>query len=133
MIVRVNHNENYTVMSNFHLQDKSLSLRAKGLLSLMLSLPSDWDYTVNGLVTVTNEKKTTITNTLSELRYHGYLVITKKFPNETRSGRFEYIYDVYEKPQRKQDTEKQGIEKQGIEKQDLVFTGLNKVLNKQST
>ena len=48
-VFRVEKTRNYTVMSNYHLRDKSLSLKAKGLLSLMLSLPEDWDYTTRGL------------------------------------------------------------------------------------
>lgn len=117
-IIRVNHNKNYTVMSNFHLRDRDLSLKAKGLLSQMLSLPPEWDYTVAGLVAINSEKQAAITSALKELQQHGYLIITKKMPNETKSGRIEYIYDIYEQ---KQTTEKQGTEKQGIENQGLEF------------
>ena len=51
-VFRVEKTRNYTVMSNHHLQDRSLSLKAKGLLSLMLSLPEDWDYTTKGLARI---------------------------------------------------------------------------------
>lgn len=116
-VIRVNHNTNYTVMSNYHLRDTSLSLKAKGLLSQMLSLPPDWDYTVAGLVSINQEKETAITAALKELKKHGYLIVTKRLPNQTESGRYEYIYDIYENP-------KQGVEKQGIEKQGVEFLGV---------
>ena len=106
-VIRVNHNKNYTVMSNVHLRDTNLSLRAKGLLSMMLSLPPDWDYSVEGLIAINKENVTAIKSALKELRDNGYLVVTKLLPNETESGRFEYIYDIFE--------EKQAIKKQGIE------------------
>ena len=57
-------NKNYTIMSNYHLQDKNLSYKAKGLLSFMLSLPEDWDYSINGLVS-TPSPTTSISKTPS--------------------------------------------------------------------
>lgn len=114
--IRVNKNENYTVMSNCHLKDSRLSLKAKGLLSIMLSLSDGWHYSIGGLVAICKENETAIKSTLSELKTCGYLVVTKKLPNETESGRFEYIYDIYEQPQ-----EKQGIEKQGVENLPVEF------------
>ena len=118
-VIRVNHTDNYTVMSNYHLRDKKLSLKAKGLLSQMLSLPPNWDYTVAGLVAINAEKNSAITTALKELRDFGYLVITKRFPNETETGRIEYIYDIYEQPQEKQAIEKQDLEFLGVEFQGL--------------
>ena len=112
-VFRVNKNRNYTVMSNYHLRDKSLSLKAKGLLSQMLSLPEDWDYTIQGLCSINKEKEASINSTLNELKDNGYLKVTKKMPNETKSGRIEYVYDIYETP--KQEGEKQDLENQGIE------------------
>ena len=124
-VIRVNHNTNYTVMSNYHLRDTSLSLKAKGLLSQMLSLPPDWDYTVAGLVSINQEKETAITAALQELKKHGYLIVTKRLPNQTETGRYEYIYDIYENP--KQGVEKQGVEILGVEIQGLENQGqLNK-------
>lgn len=117
---RVNKKNNYTTMSNYHLKDKTLSLKAIGLLSKMLSLPENWDYSINGLVAICKEKKTSVISTLDELKEHGYVIVTKKMPNETDTGRIEYIYDIYERPQ----FEKQGIEKQGIEKQCIENLGL---------
>ena len=93
---------------NEHLRDNTLSMRAKGLLSVMLSLPNNWDYSINGLAAISAEGVTAIKNTLKELQQTGYLVVTKKMPNETTSGRIEYIYDIYE-------NKKQGDRKQGVE------------------
>lgn len=106
-------------MSNAHLRDKDLSLKAKGLLSQMLSLPTDWDYSVAGLASINREKETSIMSALKELKSSGYLVVTKKMPNETESGRIEYVYDVYEQKQgiEKQDLEILGVEIQGLENQ----------------
>ena len=54
-VFRIDKNGNYTVMSNYHLRDRRLSYKAKGLLSFMLSLPDDWDYSINGLVSISKE------------------------------------------------------------------------------
>lgn len=115
-VIRVNKTADYTVMSNAHLKEKEMSLKAKGLLSLMLSLPDSWDYSIAGLCAICKENETAIKSTLSELKKFGYLVITKKKPNETASGRFEYEYNIYEKPQN-QAVEKQGIENLPLENQ----------------
>ena len=97
-VIRVNKTSNYTVMSNTHLRDRSLSLKAKGLMSQMLSLPDDWDYSISGLAAINSEKESCIKSALNELKKSGYLVVTKKMPNETESGRIEYVYDLYEEP-----------------------------------
>ena len=67
-IIRIEKTDNYTVMSNTHLQDTQMSLKAKGLLSLMLSLPDEWDYSINGLVSICKESEKTIKTTLQELK-----------------------------------------------------------------
>ena len=69
--------EGYTIMSNHHLRGKNLSYKAKGLLALMLSLPEDWDYSINGLVSISKEGVKAIRNILQELQRYGYLVIEK--------------------------------------------------------
>ena len=89
-------NKNYTIMSNYHLQDKKLSYKAKGLLSFMLSLPEDWDYSINGLVAISKEGVKAIKNILQELQKYGYLVIKKK---QNEIGQFEYDYLIYEYPE----------------------------------
>lgn len=93
---RVNKNRDYTVMSNHHLRDRNLSLRAIGLLSKMLSLPDDWDYSVSGLVAICQESKNIIQGALKELEKNGYLVRTM---TRDSSGHIGYNYDVYEQPQ----------------------------------
>lgn len=114
-VIRVNKTKDFTIMSNYHFRDKNLSLKAKGLLSLMLSLPDEWDYSINGLVAICKENETAIKSTLNELKKYGYLVIDKLMPNETKSGRIEYIYNIYETPHLNTRGEKQEVEKQGVE------------------
>lgn len=94
-VFRVNKNKNYTVMSNYHLKDANMSFKAKGLLSMMLSLPDDWDYSIKGIVSISKENKTSIQSALKELEEYKYLKRTKK---QNEKGQFEYIYDIYEKP-----------------------------------
>jgi len=97
-VFRVNKTKDYTVMSNHHLRDNALSLKAKGLLSMMLALPDDWDYSVNGLVAICKEDVRAVKSALAELKEQGYLVVTKLYPNGERK-RIEYVYDIFEKPQ----------------------------------
>lgn len=72
-VFRVEKTGNYTVMSNYHLRDKRLSLKAKGLLSQMLSLPEDWDYTLTGLSYINRESKDAIRTAINELESAGYI------------------------------------------------------------
>lgn len=115
-IFRTHKNQNYTVMSNYHLKEKNMSLKAKGLLSVMLSLPDDWDYSLAGLVAICKENETAVKSALKELKDFGYIRIDKLMPNETGSGRIEYVYNVFEQPQ---DISKQGHKKQELENQPL--------------
>ena len=134
-VFRVNKNKNYTVMSNYHFKDKNLSLKAKGLLSQMLSLPEDWDYTVAGLCVINKEKESSIKSALNELKERGYLKVTKLMPNQTKSGRIEYVYDIYEIPTQQCDNqpiEKQGIENQPVENPIQLNTNILST-NKQNT
>lgn len=94
-VIRINNTKGFTVMSNYHFQDKEISLKAKGLLGLMLSLPSNWDYSVNGLIAIVKENKAAIQTALKELEEHKYLKRTRV---QDETGRFDYVYDVYEKP-----------------------------------
>ena len=108
-VIRVNKTKDYTVMSNHHLKDKRLSLKGKGLLSLMFSLPDDWDYSVEGLVAICKESKTTMQGILKEVEDTGYLV-RNRIQNE--KGQFCYEYIVYESPQMEEpQTEKPRTEK----------------------
>lgn len=108
MVFRVQKTRDYTIMSNAHLKDRKLSLKAKGLLSVMLSLPDEWDYSIDGLVAISMENETAIKSALKELKEHGYLVVTKA---RTDKGTYDYIYDVFERP---------GIEKPGVENPGVV-------------
>lgn len=112
-VFRVNKTRDFTVMSNYHLRDKSLSLKAKGLLSMMLALPDDWDYSVNGLVAICKEDVRAVKSALSELKDHGYLVVTKLYPDGERK-RIEYMYDIYEQPQDAHGQEVQSQEVQNV-------------------
>ena len=95
-VIRVQKTKDYTVMSNTHFREKNMSLKAKGLLSLMLSLPDDWDYSVEGLIAICKENGTAIKSTLKELKEFGYLKVEK---TQNEKGVFEYIYNIYENPQ----------------------------------
>ena len=121
-IIRMNKSSDYTVMSNTHLKEKSMSLKAKGLLSLMLSLRDDWEYSVEGLVSICKESEVAVKSALNELKKFNYLKVTKLLPNQTETGRIEYIYDIFEKPQ--QDIEKQGVENLGVEILDVEIQAL---------
>ncbi len=95
-VCRVNKNSNYTVMSNYHLRSPNLSLKAIGLMSKVLSLPEEWDYSIAGLTAICREKESAIRSALDELKRWGYLEVTKLMPDQTKSGRIEYVYDFYE-------------------------------------
>jgi hypothetical protein len=95
-VVRVNKTKNYTVLSNHHFKEKRMSLKAKGLLSLMLSLPDDWNYSISGLVTLSKDGKDSVMSALSELEKFGYLARVK-LTNE--KGQFAGVeYNIYEMP-----------------------------------
>lgn len=93
-ICRVNKTKDYTIMSNYHLRSKNLSLKAIGLLSKVFSLPDDWDYSISGLVAICKESETAVKNALKELKEWGYLTVIKT--REPENGYFVYIYDFYE-------------------------------------
>ncbi len=84
--------EGYTIMSNYHFKDRELSLKDKGLLSLMLSLPDSWDYSLLGLASICIESKETISRTLNELKENKYL---KVIESRNDNGRFDYDYIIY--------------------------------------
>lgn len=94
-VLRVEKNRNYTVMSNQFLRNKQLSMKAKGLLAVCLSLPDDWDYSINGLVSICKESITAVRNAMKELEAHGYMKINKL---QNEKGHFQYEYVIYETP-----------------------------------
>ena len=95
-IFRVAKTRDYTVMSNYHLRDKNLSLKAKGLLSLILSLPEDWNYTTRGLAAICKEGVDSIGAALRELESAGYLARHRLRDRSGRISDTEYV--VYESP-----------------------------------
>jgi hypothetical protein len=98
-VFRVEKTKNYTVMSNHHLKNKDLTLKSKGLLSLILSLPEDWDYSTRGLAAICKEGVDCIGATLRELEAAGYLERNQLRDERGRITDTEYI--VYEYPQDK--------------------------------
>ena len=94
-VLKIEKNQNYTVMSNHHLRDRNLSYKAKGLLLFMLSLPDDWDYSLAGLCSISKESRDGIRSILKELQEHHYVEIEKVRGNK---GYFEYNYLIYEIP-----------------------------------
>ena len=123
-VMRTFKNKNYTVMSNTHLRDKNLSLKAKGLLSVMLSLPDNWNYSIAGLVAICKENETAIKSALNELKINGYLIVNKLKPSKATKGKIGYEYLIFETPDKEEQEKlmKQsqeggflGVEIQGVE------------------
>ena len=96
-VFRVERNKGYTVMSNHHLRNKDLSLKAKGLLSQMLSLPEDWDYTLKGLSLINREQIDAIRAAIRELEQAGYIVRSRERDSQGRLRGADYV--IYEQPQ----------------------------------
>ena len=96
-VFRVERNKGYTVMSNHHLRNKELSLKAKGLLSQMLSLPEDWDYTLAGLSHINREKIDAIREAIKELERAGYIVRSRERDEKGRLRGADYV--IFEQPQ----------------------------------
>lgn len=94
--IRVNKNKNFTTISNFHLRDINLSLKAKGLLTQMLSLPDGWDYTLAGLAKINKEGVDGITSAIKELEKYGY--VTRKRVRDEKGRVRGTDYTVYEQP-----------------------------------
>lgn len=96
-VFRVERTRDYTVMSNHHLRNKDLTLKAKGLLSQMLSLPENWDYTLQGLSVINRENVTAIRTAVNELENAGYIVRRQTRDEKGKMAANEYI--IYEQPQ----------------------------------
>lgn len=124
-VIRTIKNENYTTMCNTHLRDKNLSLKAKGLLSMMLSLPDKWHYSVKGLEGICKESKNTINSVLNELEGNNYLVRRRRYCNGKIS---EWEYIIFENNEnhdeellhlKNEDIENEDIENEDIENRDV--------------
>ena len=95
-VFRIEKTRDYTVMSNHHLRDKSLSLKAKGLLSLMLSMPEEWDYTTKGLARICKDGVDSICAGVRELEEHGYVIRQRVRNPNGQLGAIEYT--ILEQP-----------------------------------
>ena len=143
-VFRVEKNREFVVMSNRFLRNKEMSLKAKGLLALCLSLPETWDYSMNGLVAICKENITAVRSALKELEQHGHLQIIK---TKNEKGHFSYEYVIFEQPHtgflpmeeqpvesllvekhRQQSIEKEIIKKESI-KEDLYILELEEILS----
>lgn len=124
-VFRIERTRDYTVMSNHHLRNANLSLKAKGLLSMMLSLPEDWNYTTRGLAKICKEGVDAIGAALRELEAAGYIVRHKLRDSQGRISDTEYV--IYEQPQlRKPDTDSPDTENPYMDKPDTEKpAGLN--------
>ena len=140
-VIRVEKNREYVVMNNKFLRNKEMSLKAKGLLALCLSLPDTWDYSMNGLVAICKENITAVRSGLKELEEHGHLKINK---HKNEKGHFEYEYVIYEHPyienlpmdnqpveslpvenHRQQSIEEESIEEENIDYSIYIDKGVN--------
>jgi hypothetical protein len=106
-VFRIEKTKNYTVMSNHHLRNETLSLKAKGLLSQMLSLPKNWDYTLKGLSHINRESIEAIRTAVLELEKAGYIVRRQKRDEKGKMSNIEYT--IYEQPKQSTNPDKQPI------------------------
>lgn len=146
-VFRVEKTGDFTVMSNSHFREKGMSLKAKGLLSLMLFLPENWDYSVDGLCTICRDGESGVKKAIKELESFGYLVRRRAFDDKGRITGF--TYDIYEDPKLRPPSpsvenplmekpsmenppmENPLMEKPSVEKEGQSNTNNNKILNKQ--
>lgn len=132
-IYRVEKSNNFTTISNYPFRDSELSMKGRGLLATVLTLPDNWKFSIAGLVSILKENKTAIKTALKELQDKGYLTITKIPPTKENGGKFLYEYSFYEIPALKnrknaknQDTYSLGTETLSLEPSDLEpLTQLN--------
>ena len=135
-VLRVEKNTNYSTMCNEHLKDMNLSLKAKGLLSIMLSLPDEWHYSVKGLKAICRESINTINGILQELEENGYLLRNRIYCNGKIS---EWEYVIFESKEKKKlylenlDIKNEDIENQDIENQDIENEDVYKYTKQLST
>lgn len=140
--IRVEKNKNYSVISNTPLQDKNLSLKAKGLLALVFTLPDDWEYSINGIVKIVKESRDAVMTAFNELEKFGYMKRSRLRNSDGTLGETEYIF--FENPiQNKQEldcepkSEKPTLEKPILGKPTLENpiqqnTNKTKYLNKKN-
>ena len=114
-VFRVEKSKGYTVMSNHHLRNHALSLKAKGLLSQMLSLPDDWDYTLQGLAQINKESIDAIREAVRELERAGYIKRSRE--RDERGCLRGIVYTIYEQPHAEPTPEEPTQEKPALDMQ----------------
>lgn len=133
-VIRNIKNENYTTMCNTHLRDKNLSLKAKGLLSMMLSLPDKWHYSVKGLESICKESKNTINSVLNELEDNNYLVRRRRYCSGKIS---EWEYIIFENNENHDEEllhlKNEDIENEDTENEDLENRDAYKITKELNT
>ena len=123
-VFRVEKNKGYTVMSNHHLRNHALSLKAKGLLSQMLSLPEDWDYTLQGLAQINKESIDAIREAVRELERAGYIKRSRE--RDERGCLRGTVYTIYEQPHAEPTPEEPTQEKPALDNPTLEKPMLEK-------
>ena len=129
-VFRVEKNKGYTVMSNHHLRNHTLSLKAKGLLSQMLSLPDDWDYTLQGLAQINKESIDAIREAVRELERAGYIKRSRE--RDERGCLRGTVYTIYEQPHAGPTSEEPAQEKPTLENPTQLNTESTKKRKRQS-
>ena len=119
-VFRIEKTRDYTVMSNHHLRDMSLSLKAKGLLSLMLSLPENWDYTMKGLARICKDGIDSISGGIRELEEHGYLIRERVRGANGQLGSIEYT--ILEQPKEPTPAQEKPIQENPIQANPTLVT-----------
>ena len=117
-VFRIEKTRDYTVMSNYHLRDMSLSLKAKGLLSLMLSLPENWDYTMKGLASICKDGIDSISGGIRELEAHGYLIRSRVRSANGQLGSIEYT--ILEQPKAPSPTQEKPIRENPVQANPML-------------
>ena len=117
-VFRIEKTRDYTVMSNYHLRDTSLSLKAKGLLSLMLSLPENWDYTMKGLARICKDGIDSISGGIRELEAHGYLIRSRVRSANGQLGSIEYT--ILEQPKTPSPTQEKPIRENPVQANPML-------------
>ena len=133
-VFRIEKTRDYTVMSNYHLRDMSLSLKAKGLLSLMLSLPENWDYTMKGLARICKDGIDSISGGIRELEAHGYLIRSRVRGANGQLGSIEYT--ILEQPKTPSPTQEKPIRENPVQVNPILDTPIQEnpaQLNKEES
>ena len=126
VIFRVHKNKDFTVMSNYHFKEKNMTLKAKGLLSLMLSLPDDWDFSIKGLCALSKDGKDSVISALEELEKFHYL--KREYQRNEKGQILGQNYEVYEQPySEKPNSEKPYSEKPNSENPPQLNTNINNI------